>query len=118
MYDEKKGLLLELANTARWRTQKAAQYFDDDRNLSSAVALRRVGEFVSLLPGDHVLFRRLTAASAVGLEFWAERQNLFLSRWGFHSRPTSADDFGPAFIAELSALADEFAAEKTPPDVV
>jgi len=108
---EKELLQLQLQNTAWWRAQKAVQYPEDPRNGVCAEALQRVAELIAYLPNDDLLFRRLTTASAVGPEHWIERQNCFIARWGFHGGPLSVSDFGPAFVAQLGALAEAFAVE-------
>lgn len=66
---------------ARWRSDLADQYPDDDRNSASAAALRNVAEYIVELPDDD---NRLIMIEALG---WTDATGDFIAGVSRMSRP-------------------------------
>ena len=76
----------EIESKEYWRSQKAEEYPDDQRNAASAEALRALLAYVDQLSNDHPIIGALALYSECdeddGLEA-ADMQNALLSRYGF-----------------------------------
>lgn len=97
-------LLATIMTNADWHLQKAVEHPYDIRNRYSADALREVADLVSALPDSFSLFGKLAEANKK--EGWAERENLFLARWGFCTKPTRPG----GFLVEFENYVDDFIA--------
>lgn len=104
-------LIATIESTADWRLQKAREYPDDARNEACAIRLRQVIDVVAGLPKNHPLFSKLTLANELNGEGWSERENQFLSRWGFYPDESAADS-GFRFVHSLSKEVDQFLADQ------
>jgi hypothetical protein len=93
----------EFARQAEWRSEKAEQYPDDERNAEAAAIFDRLAGSVKDCPKEVVdaaleLFDDLDDS-----EVWQER----LKRVGFHEWPDTAEAFLRSFIAERSGTAHQ-----------
>jgi hypothetical protein len=101
-------LVNRVDSSAWWRSNKAAQYPDDKRNVTSSESLTKLGKHLAALPPDdeHVVAYEELMEEAVGLEESGDLlveistfETRFIGRYGF-DYPQDGD---PAeFLAELT----------------
>jgi hypothetical protein len=58
-HDYKAWLIDQVENTAWWRSEKAAEYPDDDRNMAASQSLTELAEKLKEVPADHPKIREL-----------------------------------------------------------
>ncbi|HBM65952.1 MAG TPA: hypothetical protein DD418_20945 [Pseudomonas sp.] len=103
----KEALLQHIGSTICYRKVKASKHPDDARNLACAEALEDSADVVKALPDDHPLFAKLEKVNEPECDCWNERENQFISRWGFFNAASPADS-GFRFVAMLAESADEY----------
>lgn len=87
----KELLVVDIQGQADWRTRKAEEYPEDERNARCSVALSRLAESVKAISDDHPLFQRLERLANTlsddeiyqKLEYGEE--NRLIRRYGFDS---------------------------------
>jgi hypothetical protein len=89
----------ELASTAQWRRDKAAQYRDDTRNTEAAERLERLAVEVDKL-GESFLFRRLErindellSVRPLEIYYLVTAVDEYQRSIGFHAFPDSGEDY-------------------------
>jgi hypothetical protein len=110
-------LILKIENSAEWRSQKAVEYPDDERNQASADALTKLAAALSALPENHpglvALWAQENRPAALALtlgssdEFGPEMiavESEFIGRYGFDG-PEDGD--ADAFLRDLHDAIDE-----------
>ena len=94
----KELLVVDIQGQADWRTRKAEEYPEDERNARCSVALSRLAESVKAISDDHPLFQRLERLANTlsddeiyqKLEYGEE--NRLIRRYGFDSPADDGSD--------------------------
>ncbi len=94
----KELLVVDIQGQADWRTRKAEEYPEDERNARCSVALSRLAESVEAISDDHPLFQRLERLANTlsddeiyqKLEYGEE--NRLIRRYGFDSPADDGSD--------------------------
>ena len=94
----KELLVVNIQGQADWRTRKAEEYPEDERNARCSVALSRLAESVEAISNDHPLFQRLERLANTlsddeiyqKLEYGEE--NRLIRRYGFDSPADDGSD--------------------------
>lgn len=86
-FSAKELLLDEIGQAQEWRTSKAEEYPDDERNMKSAVSLARLQGYLSTLPKDSDVFiiyeKKFMDPEVENLDE-REEYNYHLTRIGFY----------------------------------